>query len=157
MQLMASISQTQLKQLINYDPETGLFTRADGRVAGYNDGQGYLQLEIAGRKYRAHRLAWFYMTGKWPKIIDHINLIRSDNRWSNLREVSSRESNLNRRLFKTNRSGIKGVSWNTRRNLWRATIKVDGKLYCLGFYETIALAAAARYAAEQGLNYITVH
>lgn len=150
------INQAQLKQLINYDPETGVFTRPNGAIAGTDDGQGYIQISLNNKKYRAHRLAWLYMTGQWPNIIDHINKNRADNRWSNLREVTPRESNLNRKTFKTNKSGVKGVSWSKQHSCWQATVRINGKLYHLGFYTNIALAAAARYAAEQGLDYITV-
>lgn len=151
------INQAQLKQLINYDPETGIFTWPNGAIAGGDDGQGYIQISVKNKRYRAHRLAWLYMTGQWPKIIDHINRNRADNRWSNLREVTSRENNRNMGLRRDNKSGVRGVSWSTQHNCWQATIKLDGKLYHLGFYTNIALAAAARYAAEQGLDYITVH
>jgi len=154
---MVMINQTQLKEIVNYDPLTGVFTRLNGAIAGTNDGQGYIQITINKIKYRAHRLAWLYMPGRWPTMIDHINRNRSDNRWLNLREVTRRESNLNRKIPKSNKSGVKGVSWSKQNNCWIATIKIDGKSYYLGCYDTIALAAAARHAAERGTDYITVH
>src|SRR5690348_8900862 len=89
-----SLSQAHLKELLRYDPETGKFfwlvrARRRSRIgdeAGSDHGQGYIEIGIEGRRYLAHRLAWFYMTGEWPpEMVDHKDLCRSNNRWANLR------------------------------------------------------------------------
>lgn len=110
------LTQAKLKSLINYNPVTGEFSRAGYAKCGTLTYQGYLAIQVAGKRYYAHRLAWFYMTGKWPEDeIDHKNRIRNDNRWENLREAD-------RYLQSTNRSGykwaIRGISYHIK--------KVDG-------------------------------
>ena len=91
------ITQERLKQLYRYEPDTGRFIRiyskqrpdTIGRIAGAPHGNGYLEITIDGRTYYAHRLAWLYMTGAWPKgQIDHKNCIRYDNKWENLRDCT---------------------------------------------------------------------
>ena len=103
------LTQERLKQLLNYDPETGIFTRIisvssnalKGDIAGWINGHGYRQLSIDYKKYDCHRLAFLYMLGKLPnEEVDHINHIRSDNRWINLREVTRHENKKNLSFLK---------------------------------------------------------
>ena len=87
-----------LRAVLDYDPKTGLFHwRIDrggrkariGALAGSFDATGYIQIMIDGKNYKAHRLAWLYVTGNWPiGDIDHLNGERANNRWSNLREAT---------------------------------------------------------------------
>ena len=84
-----------LKEILEYNQETGVFTRKKkisssniGDVAGSVESQGYVIISIKNWPFKAHRLAWFYVHGKWPiDCIDHINGNRADNRIENLREV----------------------------------------------------------------------
>ena len=102
---MLTLDATMLRKLLEYDPETGLFTNLirrgprslEGTIAGSLMCNGYIELMLNGSHYKASRLAWLYMTGEWPKYeIDHINRIRHDNRWDNLRDVSHKDNLTNR-------------------------------------------------------------
>lgn len=146
-------TQGRLKQLVKYDPVTGIFTRLvttspraiAGDVAGTLDINGYTIMRIDSTRYRAHRLAWVYMTGSPPKEdIDHRNGARSDNRWSNLREATNSQNLMNRRLAKTNKIGIKGV-WpsNSKSMPFRSAIRQDGKSRHIGHFATAEEAARA--------------
>jgi hypothetical protein len=151
-------TQERLKELLSYDPETGVFTRLVGRsgpnaragdVAGCDNGQGYIRIYIDGRPYKAHRLAWFYMHGVWPSEMDHRNGNRSDNRIANLREVTRAENKANFSAYRNNTSGYPGVSsWNGR---WKAQIQKDGKKEFLGYHSTPEAARDAYVAAAQRL------
>ncbi|HDR2785777.1 TPA: HNH endonuclease, partial [Enterobacter sichuanensis] len=86
------VSLEELKRLFFYDHETGNFYRLKsirnlrkGDIAGSLNKSGYIEIYINSKRYRAHRLAIFYMTGRWPKAVDHKNRIRNDNRWCNIR------------------------------------------------------------------------
>lgn len=152
------ITQAELKNRLNYDPITGVFTWkiangnrvAVGDVAGSYTGHGYIRIIIDKKSYRAHRLAWLYMTGNWPSDqIDHINHKRDDNRFCNLRECSNSENSQNRSKQSNNKSGCVGISWVPNRNKWAAYIDVDGKRISLGRYETLEKAKQVRLDAEK--------
>lgn len=147
-----------LRSILNYDPTTGIFTRRVrtsnpvrvGDVAGSLNGVGYLNISIHSRLYLAHRLAWLYMYGEWPKLdIDHINRNRSDNRIANLRDVSRRQNLQNAGKRSDNTSGHTGVHWNKQRSKWQARIAPGQKTINLGLFESLEEAAAARKAAEK--------
>ena len=147
-----------LRSILNYDPETGIFTRKVrtanrvkvGDVAGCKNSEGYLGIKICSRTHQAHRLAWMYVYGEWPTgQIDHINRIRTDNRIANLREVSHKQNNQNRSKPSNNTSGHPGVSWHKQRSKWLAHIKHNQKKIHLGCFNTIEEAIAARKAAEK--------
>lgn len=156
------VTKEQLQDLIGYEPETGLFrwkVRRNaaggpvlpGTVAG-TPKDGYTQIIIGQRSYRAHRLAWLFMTGAFPERgleIDHINRERSDNRWSNLRLVSRSQNNMNGGLRSDNKSGARGVGQRKDTGAWYARIKCGGQLKLLGHFATKDLALAARRAAEE--------
>ena len=145
----------RLKAVLNYDPERGLFTWRHSRIgrgcragatAGRPNERGYLRLGIDGVRYKAHQLAWLYMTGEWPELqIDHRNNDKSDNRWSNLRLATGSQNQANRGLQRNNTSGFKGVS--ARRGKFAAYIKRDGKKHTLGSFDTAEEAHAAYVAA----------
>lgn len=146
------LTQERLKELLSYDPNTGDFTRLIGRsgpkarkgdVAGRDNGQGYIRIYVDGKGYKAHRLAWFYMTGYWPSEVDHKNTVRSDNRWSNLREATRHENRTNCSAYKNNSSGIKGVSFYKPTGKWKAQIQKNGKKIGLGYFNTKEDAGAA--------------
>jgi hypothetical protein len=146
----------RLRELLHYDPETGVFTwrvpRGNvkaGDVAGKFSGDGYRQVCVCGRFYYAHRLAWFYIHGVWPEAeIDHRNRDRSDNRMSNLRPVSRAENKQNSKVYRGNSSGFKGVAWSDRHRAWVARIWSNKRVTHLGRFPSINDAIAARKAAE---------
>jgi len=143
------LTQERLKELLHYDPKTGVFTWVDkpsrnmksGVAAGGFAINGYWRIAINRRRYYAHRLAWFWMTGKWPKEqVDHINHDRADNRWTNLRVATNFENSGNTRIQTNNTSGWKGVGWDKPRKKWHAYIKIDGKTKHLGRFDCPAAA-----------------
>lgn len=133
-----------LKKSFYYDPSTGVFTRIKnvsqckiGDVAGSLMKIGYLRISFKNKSYLAHRLAWLYMTGKLPKNeIDHINGIKTDNRWCNLREATRSENSMNKPIQKNNTSNFPGVSFIKSTKKWRAYAKLNKKQIWLGSYET---------------------
>lgn len=112
------LTADKLRELLHYDPATGIFTwrvkrRAQtpaGTVAGCVANHGYFQIHVAGTRYLAHRLAWLYVHGRWPtKLIDHANNIRTDNRFHNLREADRSKNAANAKISKVNSTGLKGA------------------------------------------------
>jgi HNH endonuclease len=148
----AMLTTDRLKRLLDYSAETGLFvwklyrgsTIKPGDVAGSDKGNGYVQIRVDGTLCLAHRLAWFYVTGSWPlREIDHINGDRSDNRFANLRDVSTSVNGQNaRRARSCNSSGLLGVSFDKSKNRFAAQITTDGKHTMIGRYKTAAEAHA---------------
>lgn len=149
------ISAAELKTLLCYDPETGLFLRLISRSpnakagdnAGAVDRYGYVWISINRRRYSAHRLAWFYMTGGWPsEMIDHRDGDKSNNRFENLRPASRSQNAANSRA--RNSAGLKGVSFDKRTSKWGASIRKGGRFTWLGTFETPEAAHAAYVAAS---------
>jgi hypothetical protein len=147
------LTQHDLQSIVNYDPLTGVFTNKidrnprapKGAIAGYTNTIGYTVIQINGRKLHAHRLVWLYMTGEWPlHEIDHINRVRSDNRFENLRQATSAENKHNATDRISNTSGCRGVTWHKARQKWQAQISVMGKYLYLGTFESVEDAVAAR-------------
>jgi HNH endonuclease/AP2 domain-containing protein len=145
-----TLTQPYLKRILRYDPKTGVFTwrksgprvRA-GSVAGCVDDYGYRVIGIDLRTYHAHRLAWFYMTGKMPKDeISHIDENRDNNRWSNLRQATLQQSKWNQKKV-NNTSGFNGVSWHKQNKRWMARIGYNDKEIYLGSFATAEEAARA--------------
>lgn len=144
------VTQTLVHELLSYEPETGSFTwniqrrgkkPADGFAGSVNKISGYRVINIDRTEYKAHRLAWLYMTGKWPvEFIDHKNGDRSDNRWCNLREATHSQNMRNRGVLPTNTSGLKGVVWHKRQKKWCAQSKLNGKNIYLGSFDCPAAA-----------------
>jgi len=155
------ITQEELKKLLHYDPETGIFTHLTRRtnaikiaqIAGTKhvskSGKTYVRIKIAGERHLAHVLVWLYIYGCFPKgDIDHINGNGQDNKLINLREVSRRENSKNTRRYSNNTSGVCGVSWFRQSGKWRAVIRSEGILKHLGLFDNLADAKKARKEAE---------
>lgn len=169
---MASSLHDRVRELLDYNPETGALiwrvdrTNGKGRIlraAGSEAGgvgatsktNSYRIIKIDGRKYLAHRIAWLIMTGSWPaKGIDHADGDGLNNRWINLREANQSQNSGNQRLSRNNTSGAKGVSWSADKGKWRAQIKVGGKARNLGYFATpedahaVYVDAAKKYFGE---------
>lgn len=128
---MNEINIQELHKLLYYDPDTGnLHWRVENKyarikpdtVAGCVDSSsGYIRVRVLGKKYLAHRIVWALVTGKWPENqIDHIDRDRTNNKFMNLRSCTNAENQQNCSLRKDNSSGYKGVSWNTKGQVWEA-------------------------------------
>jgi hypothetical protein len=155
----AILTSERLRELLQYDSETGIFTwktkqksnRSGGlnSVAGYKKSGGYICIMIDGKNLRAHRLAWLWTNGSWPTLdLDHINGDTSDNRMSNLREVTAKQNQENRHRSVRSKSGCIGVSWNKSRSKWYASITHNRKTLGLGLHDTLDAAVRARKKAE---------
>jgi hypothetical protein len=174
MMKIKNLTQQEVIDLIRYDPETGecvwnkldvkWFIRSDGAARKYCDrwndthfgkkivrksSDGYLEFTFRSLSCKLHRLIWFRQTGEWPEIIDHINGIRNDNRWCNLRNVTTQENCKNQKLRRNNTSGVPGVNKPKGSNLWVVTI---GRVN-LGLFSSFEEAVAVRKAAEIEYGY----
>ena len=140
------ITQERLKQLLHYNPDTGVFTwmrsparciKAGDVAGGVNKATGYIVIRLDGKLYPSHRLAFLDQTGEFPPAdVDHKNGVRSDNRWVNLRPATRFENHGNCGARQGSGSGIKGVSWHRKAKKWQARIQVHGRTYYLGLFGT---------------------
>jgi len=159
------LTQKKLKKLLHYNQDTGEFTwrvnrggNRSGTVAGSMNGSGYILIQIDGKSYKAHRLAWLYEHGAWPPAdMDHINHIRTDNRLDNLRPVTRSENMRNASKYSHNSSGVTGVHWHKDCKKWRAFISVDGKQLHLRLFDCSFDALVTRLLAEQKYGYHKNH
>lgn len=151
------ITYERLRDVLDYDEETGLFTWTNppgyktvpGASAGSETKRGYVCIQIDGIKYKAHRLAWLYSKGYMTENeIDHINRIKNDNRICNLREVSRQCNVVNRGEQKNNTSGVIGVYRYKATGKWGACITITKSRKHLGFFNSKIDASMARYNAE---------
>jgi hypothetical protein len=139
------LTQEELKSLVYYDQETGLFSwkvKRQGRNKpnlGWVESKGYIEICIAQKRLKAHRWAWFYVHGELPEQIDHINGIKNDNRLCNLRVVTNKQNHENRGAQKNNTSGFKGVT--KRGNKFISQIMHNRKQHYLGIFETAEQAS----------------
>src|SRR5712671_3859086 len=138
------LTQGRLKELLEYDPETGIFrwrfSRGgwirQGADAGWHHTRGYWKIRLDGEAYFCHRLAWLYVYGQWPSDqLDHINLHRDDNRISNLREATQSQNQWNRPIL--------GVNFHKANRNWTARISVNGNRFFLGSFKNRDEAIAA--------------
>ena len=170
------ITQEELKRALQYNPLTGTFFRLErpkedfaseqswkvhkychsGKLTGCLHRLGYITISIGANQYKAHRLAFLYMTGRHPKDgIDHINGVRDDNRWCNLREASQQDNCKNISVRKNSKSGVVGVT--PAGNKWTARIQTPKGCKNLGNYSTIEEAAQVRKEAEVLYGYHENH
>lgn len=139
------ISQEKLKSMFVYGPETGLFIRIggrnDGKEVGSKDTRGYLRIVIDGKYFKAHQMAWLYMTGVLPVRVDHKNHMPDDNRWLNLRLATVSQNMMNSRMTKKNKCGAKGV--RKRNGRFESSITINKILTYLGRFDSVDEAAHA--------------
>lgn len=155
------LTQERLKELLHYDPETGVFTwrcdtrntRAGARAGSVSKHLGYRLIKFAGPPQLEHRLAFLYMTGAWPKQqVDHINGRKTDNRWFNLRDVSDRVNKENRRKAQANNKvQLLGVSeWPSRgQKRYVAQLSVGGQRVHCSYHATPEEAHATYLEAKR--------
>jgi hypothetical protein len=164
---MSELTQTVLRELLHYDPETGVLTwrqrdrkwfpslnafaawnaRYAGKPTGQSRRRGYCKVSIFDRSYSIHRIAWLHETGEWPSAeIDHINRDPGDNRWINLR-LATRVENMRNAKDRSNKSGFKGVYRNGKR--WIAQINLNGRPTHLGRFLTPEGASLMRQWATE--------
>lgn len=144
-----------LRALYAYEPESGSITSRvrfhnwpSGRIMGTKMKNGYILCSVFSRRILAHDLAWLLYTGKVPSMLDHINGVRSDNRWVNLRQVTESQNCMNSGLNRRNKSGVKGVAFYKAYQKWTAELVALNKKYFLGYFENKEDAIAARKDAE---------
>lgn len=142
-------TQSILSQELHYNPITGVFKRLAGKdITGKTNSAGYHAIMVAGHSYLAHRLAWLYVYGVFPKMIDHIDGNKINNAITNLREVSSQENQQNLTIASNNTSGVTGVSFSKSHCKWESKVQVGGKTIHLGRYSDKADAVLARKQGE---------
>lgn len=156
------LTQERLKELLIYDPETGIFCwridrggRPIGSIAGCAS-HAYIRISVDYKSYRAHHLAWLYMTGAMPiRFVDHRDTNKQNNIWTNLRSATKSQNQANIGLIKSNKSGLKGVSrykaGDRRGKPWQASISCDGHNRSLGHFSTKEEAHAAYIKAAEHL------
>ena len=139
------ITQNRLKQVMSYDENTGIFTwinPTSRRVTKYSKAgvlnpSGYIFIKVDNKRYSAHRLAWLYIYGDFPKNnIDHIDGNPSNNVISNLREATQQQNLYNTKKPSTNTSGYKGVHFHKSSRKWRAVVSVNNYPKHLGLFKT---------------------
>lgn len=155
---MKKLTQSELKQQVHYDPESGLFTRLISNIhcvkvgsiaGGLHKSTGYIHLRVNNKRYLAHRLAFLYMEGYFPEHqIDHKDGVRANNKWFNLRHATPLCNFQNQKISKNNTSGFPGVSWRKDYHKWQCSIKMNGKYIHLGWHDDPLEAALVRFTFE---------
>ena len=157
---MKTVPIARLRELLDYNPKTGIFTRKVkvsqntkvGCIAGTKN-EGYVAIRIDGVRYQAHRLAVAYVEGVFPLgQIDHKNGDQFDNSYSNLRHATHAENQQNRIVGVNNTSGYLGVTLIAKGNRWRASIRINKAPVHLGYFGTPEEAHAAYRAAKAQLH-----
>ena len=130
------LTQEHLKQLVNYDPDTGIFTRLCatssraqvGDVLGTPTGLGgHLRSTVGGKRYYLHKLAWLYVYGSYPELIDHINRDTTDNRICNLRQATKSQNSTNSKVRADNVVGQRGICFDKQTSSWRVQLCANGQ------------------------------
>lgn len=147
------LTADRLREVLSYSPSSGEFhwrimsscRKPVGSLAGdKKKDSGYVLIGVDCFRYRAHRLAWLYMTGEWPpRQVDHEDTNRSNNRWANLRLATNQQNQANSGTSKNSASGVKGVFWSKQREKWQTKINVNGRQIHGGFHDCLEDAAAA--------------
>ena len=149
------LTQDYLKSIFEYNSETGIFTRKiskgnckAGSIANSKNHKNYIVIKINNKNYLGHRLAWLYIHGYMPILIDHINCNPSDNRLCNLREATLNQNQHNRKVNKNSKSQHKNIFFNKKRNKFQVIIQVNGVQKMIGRYESLDEAIIAAQNAR---------
>lgn len=160
------LTANEAQKLFSYNSDTGLLTwrvsrsgtKGIGSEAGSPHNKGYKAVCFNYRRYLIHRIIWLIVTGDWPKEeIDHINGVRDDNRWDNLRQATGTENRKNSKRYKNNTSGVTGVYWKKAISKWVAYIVVNNKMLHLGSFANKVDAIAKRKKMEIKYNFHANH
>jgi len=172
------LSEAYLKSILHYNPDVGAFTwrqrprdmfscdrlhasfntRFSGKTAGSLAVRGNIDIRVGNVLHKAHRLAWLYTTGSWPMgEIDHISGDQTDNRFVNLRDVSSSRNSRNMKKKTGSLSAISGVTWSVNSRMWRARIQASNNIMELGYFNSLLDAASARISMQNRLGFSTRH
>lgn len=178
---MTHLTQELVRELLHYDPDTGVFTwrhrarhhfKSDlgylqwnpkhaGKIAGceYKTKKGYSRvcIRVLGKLYFAHQLAFLYMYGEFVEIVDHLNRDATDNRWDNLRIAAPAINSMNASLSPRNTSGVCGVSWVKSRGKWEAKVGYEYKTIHLGRFDTLDSAEKAVLKKRKELGFTDGH
>lgn len=164
---MVELSRDLIDELIDYNPETGVFTRkaiwrrgklhkrigraVAGDVAGAKCDRGYIWIALPGMRVSGHRLAWFLVNGEWPdREIDHINMDKGDNRICNLRLATRTQNKQNiQKPLPNNTSGFLGVSFDKTKGKYLASIRLNGVQKNLGRFSSPEEAHERYLAAKR--------
>ena len=158
------VTQKRLKELFTYCDGnlirkcTVTYNALKGDVYGSNH-KGYLNGNVDGKRYLAHRLVYIYHFGHAPETIDHIDHNTNNNRIENLRPCNKSKNAMNAKLRMDNKSGVKGVHWRKDTKKWCAQIVSNKKHYSLGCYDDLELAelivneAREKYHGEFARSY----
>lgn len=152
------VTVERVRESLRYSPIVGVFewkkagrkVRVGGLAGAVVKSSGYVRIVLDGKPYPAHRLAWLYMTGEWPAHeVDHIDGDRSNNAWNNLRMATANTNGWNKRVMKTNRSGIKGLTQHPETGRWQARFEADGKVWSAMFATKEEAEAEMRKKREE--------
>lgn len=182
-----TITKEYINECLIYNPDNGSLTWRERPIHHFNDtekqtaehahkswnsrlagketkvksksvtGKTYFLITIGNKKYKAHRIIWMMVHGEWPDKIDHINGNGIDNRISNLRNSTIEENSRNVRRCSSNKSGVTGVSWNKRREIWEAYITLKNKHKFLGYFTNKIDAIITRKMAEYSNGFHANH
>jgi hypothetical protein len=157
-----NLHQGAIRKVLSYNPESGRFTwDADfsggvkGEFAEWEHSEGYLCISLFGKSVFAHRLAFLFQEGRMPSDeVDHKNGARSDNRWSNLRDVdrSTNSENQTKVIGRQSKSGLLGAQWSSQKERWHAEIKVKGRKHHMGFFDSEEEAHLVYLAAKRRMH-----
>lgn len=162
---MTAVTQVGLLSAFAYDENSGKLTHKQstssglqGEDATFTHSRGYLSVCVGGKQLLAHRIIFLMQTGRWPtEHVDHINHVKNDNRWCNLREVTQGDNNRNMPQQTNSSYGVIGVNLHRPSGKYRAYITVNGASKHLGLFDTVEAAKAAREKANTLYGYHANH
>ena len=153
---MESLAISHDYVLSAFDYQDGNLIRKTGRVneigqiAGcLHKGKGYIHVKIKAKCFKAHRLVFLYHHGYLPECVDHIDGDKTNNKIENLRAATKEENCQNQKIRSTNKSGCKGVRWNSLSKKWQVGICKNYKNIHLGMYEDLELASLVAIEATE--------